>query len=80
MRHGEECARDAGVGGGGEDLIEKWDEDGEAFEREALGAEVALLDDLLEEIGADELGEDVVLIGLRCGLLHLLLQPLALLE
>ena len=64
MRHGNEGAGDSGVGGCCEDLIEKWDEDGEAFEGEALGAEVALLDDLLEEIGADELGEDVLLIGL----------------
>ena len=36
------------------DLIEERDEDGEAFEGEALGAEIALLDDLLEEVGADE--------------------------
>ena len=55
MAHGEDGARDAVVGGGGEDLIEERDEDGEAFEGEALGAEVALLDDLLEEVGADEL-------------------------
>ena len=80
MRHGEEGAGYSGCGGGGEDLIEKWNEDGEAFERKSFGAEVALLDDLLEEIGADELGEDVLLIGLGCGLFDLLLQPLALLE
>ena len=62
VAHGEDGARDAVVGGGGEELIEKRDEDGEAFEREALGAEVALLDDLLEEVGADEVGEDALLV------------------
>ncbi len=61
-------------------MIEEWNEDGEAFEREPLGAEVALLDGLLEEVGADELGEDVGLVGLRGGALDLILQPLALLE
>src|SRR5882757_7901332 len=71
MRHGEEGAGYSGCGRGSEYLVEKWDEDGEAFEREPLGAEIALLDDLLEEIGADELGEDVLLIGLCCGLLDL---------
>src|SRR5258705_6532939 len=80
MRHGDERAGDSGCGGGGEYLIEKRNEDGEAFERKSLGAEVALLDYLLEEIGADELGEDVLLIWLWRGLLDLFLQPLALLE
>ena len=64
MRHGDDGAGDSVGRGCGEDLIEKWNEDGEAFERESLGAEVALLDDLLEEVGADELGEDVGLVGL----------------
>ena len=80
MRHGDDGAGDSGGRGCGEDLIEKRNEDSEAFEREALGAEVALLDDLLEEIGAEELGEDVVLVGLGGGALDLILEPLALLE
>ena len=58
VAHGEDGAVDAEFGGGGEELVEERDEGGEAFEREALGAEVALLDDLLEEVGADEVGED----------------------
>ncbi len=58
VAHGEDGAADAEVGGGGEELVEEGDEDGEAFEGEALGAEVALLNDLLEEVGADEGGED----------------------
>lgn len=79
MGHRDDGPGDPGCGAGAEDLIEERDEDGEAFEREALGAEVALLDDLLEEVGTDELGEDMLLIGLGRGLLKLLLQPLALL-
>ncbi len=80
MRHGEDRAGDARCRCGSEDLIEERDEDGEAFEGEALGAEIALLDDLLEEVGADELRQDVWLIRLGRGALDLLLQPLALLE
>src|ERR1700737_3212982 len=54
VRHCDEGAGYSGCGGGGEDLIEKWNEDGEAFERESLGAEIALLDYLREDISADE--------------------------
>ncbi len=63
VAHAEDAGGDAGVGGGGEELVEKGDKGGEAFEREALGAEVALLDDPLEDIGADEAGEDVCLVN-----------------
>lgn len=73
MRHGDDGAGDSGGRCGGEDLVEEWDEDGEAFEGEALGAEVALLDGLLEEIGADELGEDVLLVRFGCGAFDLIL-------
>ena len=58
VAHGEDGAVDAELGGGGEELVEERDEGGEAFEGEALGAEVALLNDLLEEVGAEEAGED----------------------
>ncbi len=58
VAHGEDGAVDAEFGGGGEELVEEGDEDGESFKGEALGAEVALLDDLLEEVGAEEAGED----------------------
>jgi hypothetical protein len=57
VAHGKDGAVDTVFGGGVEELIEKRDEDGETFEREAFGAEVALLNDLLEEVGADEAGE-----------------------
>src|SRR6185437_15121386 len=55
-------ARDTVFGGGCKELVEERNEDGEAFEGEALGTEVALLDDLLEEVGADEVGEDAGLL------------------
>ena len=58
MGHRDDGPCDSGSGAGAEDLVEERDEDGEAFEGEALGAEVALLDDLLEEVGAEEIGED----------------------
>ena len=63
----EDGTLDAELGGGGEELVEERDEDGEAFEREALGAEIALLDDLLEEVGADEVGEDALLVDEAVG-------------
>ena len=59
VAHGEDGLGDAVGGALGEDGVEEGDEGGEAFEGEALGAEVAGLDDLLEEVGAEELGEDV---------------------
>ena len=46
--------RDAGV----ENFVDQRDERGDAFEREALAAEIALLHDLLEDVGADEQIED----------------------
>ncbi len=60
VAHGEDRAVDAELGCGGEELVKERDQDGEALEGEALGAEVALLDDLLEEVGAEEAGEDAV--------------------
>ena len=54
MRHGEHAACHTQLGCGGEQLIQKWDERGQAFQREAFRAEVPLLDHLLEYIGADQ--------------------------
>ena len=80
MRHSEEAALHAIVGSSGKELIEERNENGQALEREALGAEVALLDDLLEDVGADKAGEDAGFCGIGCGviLLELLLNPGAL--
>jgi hypothetical protein len=78
MTHAKHRGIDAEGGAGCEHPIEERDEHGEALEREALGAEVAGLDDLLEDVGADEIGEDVCPVGRGRGLFHLLLQPLPL--
>ena len=53
---------DAVLGGVVEHLVEEGEERLEPFEREALGAEIAGLDDLLEELGADEVVEDALLV------------------
>ena len=73
MAHSKDCRVDAEGRAECEHCIEERDQDGEALERKALGAEVARLDDLLEEVGADEVGEDVCLVGRGRRLLHLLL-------
>jgi len=78
VAHRKHRGVDAERGAGREDAVEEGNQDGEAFKREALGAEVARLNGLLEEVGANEAGEDVRLIGCGRRLLHLLLEPLAL--
>ena len=92
MRHGDQRPGDSGGRSGCEDLVEKRDENGEAFKGKSLRPEIALLDDLLEEIGTNELGQNMLLTGLgsrllelcccsSCGwLLELFLDPLALLR
>src|SRR6202022_4090853 len=59
-----------------EDPIEERDQDGQTFQREALRPQITRLDHLLEQVGANELGEDMLLVRLRGNLLHALLQPL----
>ena len=54
MAHGEDGGIDAESGTGCEHGVQKWDECGEAFQGKALCAEVAGLDGLLEDVGADE--------------------------
>ena len=56
MAHAHDEFDGAERGGGVEHLIKERDQGGDAFEREALGAEVARLDDLLEDVGADRAG------------------------
>ena len=65
MAHAQDGALRAELGGAVEQLVEEGDEGGDAFQREALGAEIARLDDLLEEVGAGEEVEDRLRIGLR---------------
>jgi hypothetical protein len=65
--------------------VEEWDQRLAALEREALGADVLLLDELLEHHRVGELGQDADLrlageLDVVAGALHALLQPLAHLE
>ena len=74
--HQFDCAASrAGV----ENFIDQRDERGDAFEREALAAEVTLLHDLLEDVGADEQVEDALLVffWLEPAGFHLLVDPAA---
>ncbi len=76
MAHAHDEFDGAEAGGGVENFVDQRDEGGDAFEREALAAEIALLHDLLEDVGADEQVEDALLVffcdletlgGLPCG-------------
>ncbi len=80
MRHGDDRSGDTCRCAGSENLIEKWNEYSQPLEGEALGAKIAGLNDLLKEIGTNELSEDMSLVGLGRGLFHVLLQPLPLLR
>ena len=62
MAHAHHKFDGAQAGAGVENFIDQRDERGDAFEREALAAEIALLHDLLENIGADEQVENALLI------------------
>ena len=67
---------------GVEKFIDQRDQRGDAFEREALAAEIALLHDLLEDVGADEQVEDALLVFFcnletLSGRFHLLINPAA---
>ena len=68
------------MGGGVENFVDERDQRGDTFEREALAAEIALLHDLLEDVGADEQFEDALLVSfcnLECVGFHLLVDPAA---
>ena len=65
---------------GVENFVDQRDQRGYAFEREALAAEIPLLHDLLENVGADEQIEDARLVffcNLEIRRLHLLVNPAA---
>ena len=51
----------AALGGGIENFVDERDEGGDAFQRKALAAEITLLHDLLEDVGADEQVENALL-------------------
>src|SRR5258706_2043948 len=60
-----------------EKFIHQRNQRGDAFEREALTAEVSLLHDLLEDVGTDEQVENALLVFLRRIGFHLLVNPTA---
>ena len=66
-------ALDRGV----EDFVDQRNQRSRAFEREALAAQIALLHDLLEDVGANEQVQDALLVFLRRIGLHALENPAA---
>ena len=75
MAHTHHQFRGSEAGTGIEEFIDQRNERGDAFERKPLAAEIALLHDLLEHIGADQQVEDARLIfRLRFGF-HALVDP-----
>jgi hypothetical protein len=82
MAHAHHKFGGAEAGAGIENFIDQRDQRGDAFERKALAAEITLLHDLLEDVGADEQVENASLIFF-CDLetlrwrFHLLVNPAA---
>jgi len=76
MAHGEDRAVDAILRRGGEELVEEGNQNGESLQREAFGAEITLLDHLLEKVGANQAGEDARAAERRRALGRFGLQPL----
>jgi hypothetical protein len=77
MAHGHDRFRAAKITGSVEDGIKKRDEGSVAFEREPFCAEVTILENLLEEIGANETFKDFFLIDLKLGAFDTLGNPAA---
>ncbi len=77
VAHAHDQLHGAEARAGIENFIDQRDERGHAFEGEALATEIALLHDLLEDVGADEEIENASLVlFLRFGL-HPLVDPAA---
>src|SRR5271167_281543 len=78
MAHRQNGLLGAVLRGGVEDFVEQRNERGIAFQRIALGADVARVDGLLEDVGAHQLIQNTIAInGLFVSRLHALLDPLA---
>ena len=83
VRHAEDNLFDPLLAGGLDQQVEQRDHALGALEREALGPDVVLVDELLEDLGVGELGEDAELLFAAelepvLRRLHPLLQPEAL--
>src|SRR5580704_4086798 len=82
MAHAHHQLDGAQAGAGVENFIDQRDQGGDAFQREALAAKVALLHYLLEDVGANEQVEDALLVFFRDletlgWRFHLLVDPAA---
>ncbi len=77
MTHGHYAFDGAMFADNFEHGVEQRDQRGDAFERKAFGAEVAGLQNLLEQIGANEPFENFCLIGFRRHSFHAFGDPLA---
>lgn len=80
VAHGHDGIDAAQIASSIEDGIEKRDESGVAFQGETLTAEVAALENLLEEIGANQPLKDSGLIDLEFGTFDALGNPVAAFE
>ena len=77
MAHAQDRFFSAKIGGAVQHFIQKWDQDGDPFQGEALGAEIPGLDDLLEEVRLGETFQNLTLVRQGRRLFHALLDPLA---
>src|SRR5579864_5481730 len=77
MAHGHDGFDRAVLAGGVQDGIEERDERGNAFERKTLGAQVPRLENLFEQVGADQALKNFFLVYLKRGTLEALSDPLA---
>ncbi len=77
VAHAHDKFRAAEAGAGIENFIYQGDQRSDAFEREALAAEVTLLHDLLENIRTDKQVKNALLIWLRRLGFHLRVDPAA---
>jgi hypothetical protein len=75
VAHGHEGIDAAQITGGIQDGIKERDEGGVAFQREALAAEVAALEDLFEEVGTDEALKNALTVDFGCRAFHAFRDP-----
>ncbi len=75
MSHGENDLGGLVVGGALQGFIEEGNQSGDAFQGEALGSQVARLNDLLEGVGLNEKLENPLLIDLFRLALETFLDP-----
>ena len=77
VAHGHDGINATDIAGGIEDGIEKRDERSVAFQRETLAAEIAALEHLFKEVGANQAVQDRGLVDLELGAFHALGNPAA---